>query len=33
MSPGIGERIDDDVAGTGVQRIAATTQDAVWRAV
>lgn len=33
MSPGMGERIDDDVAGTGVQRIEATTQYAVWRAV
>lgn len=33
MSHGMGERIDDDVAGTGLQRIEATTQDAVWRAV
>jgi hypothetical protein len=29
----MGERIDDDAAGTGVQRIEATTQYAVWRAV
>ncbi len=33
MPHGMGERIDDNVAGTGLQRIEATTQDAVWRAV
>lgn len=29
----MGKRIDRDVAGTGLQRIDATIQDAVWRAV
>src|SRR5262249_7093060 len=33
MSHGMRERIDRDVVGTAVQRIEATTQDAVWRAV